>query len=343
MRPIIFLLCVHLLMSTEPALAGAVVSGAATTGTWVAKARVKTRKKRKRRRRKRQRSKRSKKKSAKPVAKPVTPQSEPKTEPKPVQAEPAPAPTEETTNSTPSKEAGSGSEDLRLGVAVMPMHALHGVKKALADLLSEVLLTGTARSEAFKSVIGGSDLQEIMSLEQQKGAFGCSNDGCLATLGGALGVPRVIVGSIGKLGQRFLLNIKLIDVEEAKVLMRVNQEVNSESELKQSLEQLVGKLLKDPSDAPAPPAPKVRPKVNKGMVAAGVGIAGIGVLSTVGSLVLKQRALSTFSDSNQTLGDYDQGLETTYYANTALAVGLSAALVGGILLSVTIPPWLSVL
>jgi TolB-like protein len=339
MRSIILLLCIHMLVSTEPALAGA-VSGAATTSSWVAKARVKTRKKRKRKRRKRQRSKRSKKKAVKPVAKPVTPQPEPTAEPKPVQPERAPAPTEEATNRTPSKDAGSGSEDQRFGVAVMPMQALHGVETPLADLLSEVLLTGTTRSAAFKSVIGGSDLQELMSLEQQKSAFGCANDRCLATLGGALGVPRMIVGSIGKLGQKFLLNIKLIDVEEAKVLGRVNQEVNSESELKQSLEQLVDELLEVPSEAPAP---KVGAKLNRSMLAAGVGFAGIGVLSAAGSFVLKERAHSTFNGSNQTLGDYDQGLETTYYANTALAVGLSAALVGGIFLSVSIPPWLSAL
>jgi hypothetical protein len=331
MRIIIFLMCLSMLASTEPALAGG-VPGAAPSNSWVAKARVKARKKRKRRRRRRRRSKRVKKKAVKKkVTKPVTPQPKPKADPEPVTV-----PVTKTTNSTPSKEAEPGSEEQKFGVAVMQVQALHGVETSLADLLSEVVLTRTTHTGVFKSVIGGSDLQEVMSLEQQKGALGCDNDSCLATVGGALGVPRMIVGSIGKLGQNFLLNIKLIDVEEAKVLARVNKEANSESELKTSVEQLVDELLgvsSSASDASDASAPIVGHKPSRGMVAAGLGLAGVGVLSALGSWVLMQQAHSKFNDSNQTLGDYDQGIETTYYANTALVVGLSTAVVGGAVLS----------
>ena len=99
-----------------------------------------------------------------------------------------------------------------------------------------------------------------------------------------------------------------------------------------AVENLVDDLFKSAFDMEAP---KTRSASNALITATGFGCAGIGVLSTIGAFILNQQAKSLFDKSGQTLADYDQGLETTYYANTALSVGLSATAMGGIILWVS--------
>jgi len=345
MRILVLILCMQL-VGVAPVLAAA-PTATVIQDSWVAKASKKKRKKRRKRRRKRRRSKKRvkavkkvapkavEKAAVEPTSAPVV-EAEPQT--KPPELQPSAEPSAVPSSNAPAKEPGD--DERQSGVAVMQLQAVHGVEKSLADLLSELLLTRITQSNVFRSVIGGSDLQEVMSLEQQKDALGCDNDSCLAALGGALGVPMMIVPSIGKLGSQFLLNIKLMDVEEAKVLGRANCDVNLESELKVALENLVDELLKSAFNTTKP---QPSPKPNVGMAATGFGFAGVGVLSTVGAFVLNQSAQSRFDESKKTLADYDQGLETTHYANTALIVGLSATVVGGIFLKVSLAPWLSAL
>ena len=59
----------------------------------------------------------------------------------------------------------------------------------------------------------------MISLEEQKQAIGCDDEAADA-LGGALGVPLMAVPSIGLTGDQFILNFKVINVDDAKVLVR---------------------------------------------------------------------------------------------------------------------------
>jgi hypothetical protein len=53
-----------------------------------------------------------------------------------------------------------------------------------------------------------------------KSILGCEEEGCIAQLGGALGVPRMIAPTLGELGDDYLITLKITDVDEAKVLVR---------------------------------------------------------------------------------------------------------------------------
>ena len=45
----------------------------------------------------------------------------------------------------------------------------------------------------------------------------CTSDtSCLVEIGGALGVDYLVSGSVGKLGDAFVIILKLMDVHEAK-------------------------------------------------------------------------------------------------------------------------------
>ena len=117
--------------------------------------------------------------------------------------------------------AAPTTADERPGLAALNIKAERGVDESLVNILSDALLSQLKASERFASVIGSSDVQAMISMEQQKQALGCDEDSCLAQLGGALGVPYLLTGSLGAVGGRFILNLKMLWVDEARVVERV--------------------------------------------------------------------------------------------------------------------------
>ncbi|HBU49009.1 MAG TPA: hypothetical protein DEB46_11930 [Myxococcales bacterium] len=125
-----------------------------------------------------------------------------------------------------SKETGSVE-----GIAVFDLEAVHGVKQSMARVLSDILLSNLQDSGRFESVVSGEDIKQMLDMEQQKTAMGCEDDGCMAQIGGALGVPYMAVPTIGRLGGQFVLNLKILAVEEAQVKARVSKMVKREVDL----------------------------------------------------------------------------------------------------------------
>lgn len=183
-------------------------------------------------------------------------------------------------------EAAATPESPKL--AVMDLELKKGLDQATAEMLNELMLERLSRSKRFGGVIGGSDLREMLSLEEQKAAMGCDADSCLAELGGALGVPLMLSSSLGTFAGNYILNLKLISVEDAKVLARTSRVVRDESklldELGASLDQIVAEGMDGaakPSGEPAPASVKSKSKGASG----GVWIATAGGGLLVGGLV----------------------------------------------------------
>ena len=141
-----------------------------------------------------------------------------------------------TSQSTPAF-----AED-RSGVVVMDVQVLRGLDQGLALVLSEALLSVVRDSKAFSSVIGGSDLRAMMSQQLSRQSMGCDDSGCLAEIGGALGVPLLIATSIGRVGAGVAVSVKLIAVEDAKVLGRSTIVAKGEDELIGAIEKGVRKI-----------------------------------------------------------------------------------------------------
>ena len=93
----------------------------------------------------------------------------------------------------------------------------------MGKLLNQVMMQRLTNSERFSNILGMGDIREMIDLESQKQALGCEQESCLAELGGALGVPLLIVPSLGKLGGVYLLALKINDVENAKVSVRTSR------------------------------------------------------------------------------------------------------------------------
>ena len=128
-------------------------------------------------------------------------------------------------------------------VAVMEIRPL-GTEAHKAELLSEVALTEASNMERFE-IIGRSDITSMIGFEKQKKVLGCTDDSnCLAEIGGALGVDYVLVGSLGRLGALYRVDLKIVDTKKARVLGRFGESVEgSEEKLVATVQRGVRKLL----------------------------------------------------------------------------------------------------
>jgi hypothetical protein len=188
--------------------------------------------KRKRKRRRRRRRRSRKKKVVKPASKPAP--AAPKPVPKPV---PKPArklgPVQDT----------EADEDRENGLAVMDLKLATGIDPSIGVLLNETIITKLDASGRFGSIISGADMRDMVDLETQKQALGCEQDSCLAELGGALGVPYMMVSNLGRFGTQFILNIKLVAVEESKVVARVNKILKDEAAVLAALPEALDEIV----------------------------------------------------------------------------------------------------
>lgn len=115
-------------------------------------------------------------------------------------------------------------------IAVLDLQAKSGLSKDLVQLLNEMVLTETQNAGEF-AVIGSSDIASMMSLEEQRvQVTGCADDTCLAEIGGALGVNLLVASSVGIVGSRYIINVKMLDVTTAKVFQRVSDLVDRDDD-----------------------------------------------------------------------------------------------------------------
>jgi hypothetical protein len=94
-------------------------------------------------------------------------------------------------------------------------------------------------------VLGFVEEQNVLGdLSSQKNKAQCSSDRCYAELGNRLGVEQMMVGSVSKIGNRFLVNVSLQDVEEVKVLGTAKSQIKGDlGDILDSLPSMVAQVL----------------------------------------------------------------------------------------------------
>ncbi len=153
--------------------------------------------------------------------------------------------------------------------------------RSMEDLLSnEIRALGGLR------VISRADIVGLLNLEKQKRLMGCANDQCLAEIGGALGVDWMLTGSISDFGQTVLVNLKLLDVRDVRVIASSSQKASGGTEgLVDVLPKMVKELFvglagkKQAVSLQELEARKTRIRWGHGLFWSGVGLVAVGGLS----------------------------------------------------------------
>ncbi|MBA7597156.1 hypothetical protein ES703_04152 [subsurface metagenome] len=94
-------------------------------------------------------------------------------------------------------------------------------------------LTNRLRSELVKTgavtVVERGQMNQILE-EQDFQMTGCTSDECAVEVGQLLGVSQMIAGSIGKLGNTFLLDVRIINVETGAIIETMTRDYRGEIE-----------------------------------------------------------------------------------------------------------------
>lgn len=98
-----------------------------------------------------------------------------------------------------------------------------GVSEHIARNLTPVL-SASIKELGNTSVIGSDDVKAMLQVQVQRDELGCMDDPqCIADIGGALGVDKLVSGDVGKLGSNFVVSLRLIDTQKVVVDNRVTE------------------------------------------------------------------------------------------------------------------------
>jgi hypothetical protein len=141
-------------------------------------------------------------------------------------------------------------------LAVLAVTAGEGVPVSTAAAVTEAVVA-EVRKQSKAEVITQREISSILSLENQKAMLGCQTDACMAELGGALGTDRLVGGDIAKLGESFLLHLRLVDTKKVRVAAQADRRLRGGTidDVLDVLPAMVSELFPPAQAVIPPPAP----------------------------------------------------------------------------------------
>lgn len=103
-------------------------------------------------------------------------------------------------------------------VLVFPVDMAAGAREGLKEVLSEQLVGLVRKSGAFARINNLDDLATAVDMQRQKQLLDCDTASCWAEIAGALGTDAFLRFSVGKLGERYVLNARLVTTRTAQLL-----------------------------------------------------------------------------------------------------------------------------
>ena len=210
-----------------------------------------------------------------------------------------------------------------------------GVRDAEARSAGLVLPT-EVRRYAKGPVISGDDIRALLGLERQKQLLGCHEDSsCMAELGGALGVDEVIDGSLGKLGNTFVLELRRLDTRHSRTLASTNRTVKGEADaLVDAVRSAVHELYVPAetgsvqvTDTPQPA--EAGSSSGRWMVWTGAGVVAVGAAGAIYALTVHSGVVNQQSSGSPTTVTRSQASLASKLWPVSLTVGaLGAGLLG---------------
>ncbi len=128
-------------------------------------------------------------------------------------------------------------------IAVMPTQFDESSAGTVPKLFDDYLLTAVQNAGEFE-VIGQDDMNAMLGFEQQKSLLGCDDASCIADIGGALGVDKIVVVKIARLGEEWVTTCKLISIRDTRVEARTSDFTQGTvKDLLEAVPRIVGKLF----------------------------------------------------------------------------------------------------
>lgn len=135
-------------------------------------------------------------------------------------------------------------------VLLMPVHINAAEKVSMAVLnfdannvpkTTATTVTNLVQQELFKTgrftLIDRKNMESILK-EQSFEQTGCTATECAVKAGQILNVSNIVIGSLDKLGAKFIINISLVDVEKGQIILSDSAQCANEEDLDQGANQI---------------------------------------------------------------------------------------------------------
>jgi PBP1b-binding outer membrane lipoprotein LpoB len=144
-------------------------------------------------------------------------------------------------------------------IAVADLNA-EGVSRSESAVIAELVRSEMMKTGAFK-VIEKKNMDGILA-EQAFQQTGCTDTDCAIKLGRVLNVRRMVVGSFGKLIEKYFLSLRVVNVETGEVVFGESAKGSTADEMEMAVRTTVARMAASPAarsggtaPAPAPVAP----------------------------------------------------------------------------------------
>ncbi len=105
----------------------------------------------------------------------------------------------------------------KTNIAVLDFEVRGSVSPDEVKIITDRFQTELINGKKF-SVLERNQVDKILEEQGFQNSGACSSNDCQIEMGQMLGVDQLIAGSIGKLGNLFTVNLKVIDVETAEIV-----------------------------------------------------------------------------------------------------------------------------
>jgi formylglycine-generating enzyme required for sulfatase activity len=119
--------------------------------------------------------------------------------------------------------------------------AAREVKATYAQELTSILVSEVAKLKKYE-VYSQEDVRTLAGWTAERMKLGCTDSQCLTALG-QMDVSKLVSGSVGKIGNRYSVSLKIFDTQNARAENSVSEFCRSEDELIELVQVAVRKLL----------------------------------------------------------------------------------------------------
>lgn len=139
---------------------------------------------------------------------------------------------------SPADAAASGA---KLPVVSVLDFKVEGIAVAESVLIIDMLSNAIVKTRRF-IVIDRSQREKLLK-EIEFSNSACSEENCQLQIGKLLAADNIVVGSIGKVGARYVINVKLLEVETSKAAGTASEVYKSLEELVDNCQSIAEKLM----------------------------------------------------------------------------------------------------